>query len=65
MVSTGPPLTSTVKLSLFTHGHLSLSPWLPGYTDVAQAVLVIFTMAGLFPDRPRMSPTLKPLILLT
>ena len=28
------------------------SPWLPGYIDVAQTILVILTMAGLFPDRP-------------
>ena len=28
-------------------------PWLPGYTDVAQTVLVILAMMGLFPDRPR------------
>ena len=28
------------------------SPWLPGYTDVMQTVLVVLTMAGLFSDRP-------------
>ena len=28
------------------------SPWLPGYMDVTQTVLVILTMAGLFLDRP-------------
>ena len=28
------------------------SPWHPGYIDVAQTVLVILTVAGLFPDRP-------------
>ena len=28
------------------------SPWLPGYINVAQTLLVILTMAGLFPDRP-------------
>ena len=27
-------------------------PWLPGYVDVVQTILVILTMAGLFPDRP-------------
>ena len=27
------------------------SPWLPGYIDVAQLVLIILTIAGLFPDR--------------
>ena len=30
------------------------SPWLPGYFDVTQTVLIILTMAGLFPDRPHM-----------
>ena len=28
-------------------------PWLPGYVSVPQTVLVILTMAGLFPDRPQ------------
>ena len=28
------------------------SPWLLGYIDVMQAILIILTMAGLFPDRP-------------
>ena len=30
------------------------SPWLPGYIEVAQTILVILTMAGLFPDTPHM-----------
>ena len=30
------------------------SPWLPGYTDVAQTVLIILTVAGFFLDGPRM-----------
>ena len=30
------------------------SPWLPGYINVVQTVLVILTMAGLFLDRPHM-----------
>ena len=34
------------------------SPWLPGCMDVTQTILVILTMAGLFPDRPRMYTTL-------
>ena len=45
------PLTSTVKSSLFTHVHsrpLSLAA-----INVLQTVLIILTMAGLFPDRPR------------
>ena len=29
------------------------SLWLPGYTDVAQTILVILTMVGFFPNRPR------------
>ena len=29
------------------------SPWLPGYMDVTQTILIILIMAGLFPDRPR------------
>ena len=28
------------------------SPWLSGYIDVAQTVLIILTVAGLFRDRP-------------
>ena len=36
-----------------SHTHISVhSPWLPGYLDVAQTVLIILTMVGLFPDRP-------------
>ena len=34
---------------LFSSVH---SPWLPGYTDVVQTILVLLTMVGLFPDRP-------------
>ena len=30
------------------------SPWLPGYIEVAQTVLITLTMVGLFLDRPRM-----------
>ena len=33
------------------------SPWLRGYTDVMQTILVITTMAGLFPDRPHICST--------
>ena len=29
------------------------SPWLTGYIDVVQTILIILTMAGLFLDRPR------------
>ena len=28
------------------------SPWLPGYADVTQTILIILTTVGLFPDRP-------------
>ena len=48
-----PPLTSTVKSSLFSMRIPIHFPWLPGYIDVSQTVLVILTMAGLFSDRPR------------
>ena len=38
-----------------SHMHIPVhSPWLPGYIDVAQTIIVILTMAGLFPDRPHM-----------
>ena len=50
-----PPLTRTVKLSLFTHVHTVHSPWLPGYADVTQTILIILTMAGLFLDGPCIS----------
>ena len=26
--------------------------WLPGYIDIVQSILIILTMAGLFPDKP-------------
>ena len=45
-----PPLTSTVKLSWFMRAGYTHEPWLPGYINVTQTVLVILTMAGLFPD---------------
>ena len=28
----------------------ALSPWLPGYIDVVQTILVILTIVGIFPD---------------
>ena len=28
------------------------SPWLPGYIDATETILVILTMSGLFPDGP-------------
>ena len=31
------------------------SPWLPGYIDVMQTILITLTMAGLFLDTPRIS----------
>ena len=42
------PVTSTVKLLLFMHIPVH-SPWLPGYINVMQTVLIMLTMAGLFP----------------
>ena len=49
-----PPLTSTVKLSLFTHAFPVHSPWLPGYINVTQTFLVMLIMAGVFSERPHM-----------
>ena len=44
-----PPLTGTVKLSLFTHAHSS--PLSLAAINVVQTVLISLTMAGLFPER--------------
>ena len=49
-----PPLTSTVKSSLFIHAHSSPLSLAASYIDVVQTILIL-TMAGLFPDRPHMS----------
>ena len=38
-------------------------PWLPGYIDVMQTIFIVLTMAGLFPDRPSISPVWKPCII--
>ena len=46
------PLTSRVKYHCSCVHILVHTPWLPGYVDVAQTVLVILTMVWLFPDRP-------------
>ena len=48
------PLTSTAKSS-FNCSHTRIPvqfPWLPGYIDVVQTILIILTTAGLFQDRP-------------
>ena len=45
------PLTSTVKLSLFTHAHSS--PLFLVARLHQCCILIILTMAGLFPDRLR------------
>ena len=50
-----PPVTSTVKSSLFTHVHSSPLSSAAGYIDVVKTVLVVLTMAGLFLDRSRTS----------
>ena len=42
------PLTSTVKSSLFMHVHSRPIPWLPGYINVAQTVLIILTRLDVF-----------------
>ena len=36
------------------------SPWLPGYINVMQAILVTLTTVGLFLDRPHVSENLDP-----
>ena len=38
------------------------SPWLPGYIDVVQTILVILTMAGLFLDRLSYVPSIPTLL---
>ena len=46
-----PPLTSTVKSS-FSHMHILVySPWLPGYINFVQTILITLTMTGLFPTQ--------------
>ena len=46
-----PPLTSTVKSSLFTHAHSSPFPLAARLHQCLQTVFVILTLAGLFEDR--------------
>ena len=48
------PLSMTVQWSCrYSHTRIPVcSPWLPGYIDVAQTILIILTMVGLFLDRP-------------
>ena len=41
------------------------SPWLPGYIDVVQTVLIILTMAGLFADKPFVVPFTSEWLLLS
>ena len=47
-----PPLTSTVKLSLFTHAHSSPFSLAARLHQCLQTVLVVSTMLGRFLDRP-------------
>ena len=49
-----PPLTTTVKSSLFTHEHSSPLSLAVRYNDVTQTILAILTMPGLFLDRTHM-----------
>ena len=51
-----PPMTSTVKSSLFIHACSSSLTLVVSYFDVTQIVLIILTMARLFPDRPHIYP---------
>ena len=46
-----PPLTGTVKYHRSCMRIPVHSPWLPSYINAVQTVLIILTMAGLFPDR--------------
>ena len=49
-----------------SHMHIPVhSPWLPGYIDVTQTVLIISTMAGLFLDRPYVLPLVIKIFSLT
>ena len=43
-----PPLTSTVKSSLFMHACSTPLLWLPDYIDVVQTILVLLIVAGFF-----------------
>ena len=47
-----PPLTRTVKLSLSGTCSPAHCPWLPGYINVRQTILIILTVAGIFQDKP-------------
>ena len=48
-----PSLTRTVGSRHCSHMRIPVhSPWLPGYIDVTQTILVLLTMAGLFSDGP-------------
>ena len=47
-----PPLTNTVKSSLFTHEHSNPLSLEAGYTDVIQTIAIILTLVGLLPDKP-------------
>ena len=44
-----PPLTSTIKPSLFMHTHSGVLSLAVRLHDVTQTILIILTMAGLFP----------------
>ena len=49
-----PPLTNAVNGRCSCMCVPVHSPWLPGYISVMLTILIILTMAGLFPDRPCM-----------
>ena len=44
----GPPLTSTVKSSLFTDVHSRPLSLAASYIDITQTILLILTMSGLY-----------------
>ena len=47
-----PPLTTTVKYHCSCMSTPVHSPWLPGFINIMQIILIILTMVGIFPDRP-------------
>ena len=49
-MSTAPPLTGTVKLSLSMHAHSSPLSLAASLRAITQSILIILTMTGLLPD---------------
>ena len=50
---TAPPTPASTVSHHCSYMHIPVhSPWLPGYIDVTQTILLILIMDGFFPDRP-------------